>query len=387
MKNRISHTLLIIYCRLTGKNSLLFISMLCFATGVYAQDPNFSQIDNIVQYSNIAAQTAENGYSVGLIQKRQWENLDGGFVTTLFTTGFNCKENWGMNLIGFEHAEGIEGIDASTGVFGKGSLTTLNLKLAFHYSLNLKNNPFFTFAFYPEYIHKSLKNSTLVFSDQINPLTGEITYINSSDLNYQKPTIVDIGMSAAFDLKAVPALSRGFLKNIKSFKLALSANHFPGIFSESVSSTNQAPANLPVYYSTLFLLEHVGPFNTYFKYYLDMDYQRYITSANFGINIFYNDITSSLKNNFFLIAGVKPMQKLSASQQDLFSYYVGTGLKLKTGLTITFVFEDAKFHNEPSRYSISTFETGLSYNFSDKCNCKRGIEKLKKKLSNLCPTF
>lgn len=366
---------------------LSFICILCFAPIVFAQDPDFSQVDNIIQYSNMAARSTDNGYTFGAIQKRQWENLDGGFVTTLFTAGFDCKENWGMNLVGFEHAEGIEGIDASSGLLGKGSLSTLNLKLVFHFTSKKKNNPFFTFAFYPEFIHKSLKNSSLVFSDQINPTTGEITYINSSDLNYQKPNIVDVGMSTAFELKAVPALNRHLLKKVNSLRLAFSMNHFPGIFSESVSSTNQAPANLPVYYSSLLLLEHVGPLRTYIKYYLNMDYQRYISSVNFGMNVFYNDINVSQKNNFFLIAGVKPMQKLSASQQDLFSYYVGTGFKLKTGLTITLVFEDAKFHNEPSKYSISTFETGINYNFSDKCNCSRGIQKLKKKLILLCPKF
>lgn len=185
----------------------------------YSQDPSFSQFYANRIYLNPAFTGLDNGIGVSAVSRLQWLVADKGFRTYGMT--FEIKRpfiNSGFGIQLFQDEEGI------------GELKNTSIGLAYSYTIPLRNHNEIKIGFQGRWVQKSIDWSKLVFSDQLDPIHGNIfatTAIPGQE--YVRHTDFDFG--------AVWVSNRDFkiggrkIKNVRS-NIGISLHHLVSLFTE-----------------------------------------------------------------------------------------------------------------------------------------------------------
>lgn len=131
-----------------------------------AQDPVFSQFYNSPTYLNPAYTGMDGGISFTAVYKQQWFDIPGGFETQYLA--YEGLESCSPLAIGLQLWRDVE---------GEGELETVAaaLPIAGVLPLGSERRPInIRFAFAPYYMRKSINWDRLVFSDQLDPLEGNV---------------------------------------------------------------------------------------------------------------------------------------------------------------------------------------------------------------------
>jgi type IX secretion system PorP/SprF family membrane protein len=145
--------------------SFLVVFLIFSSLFVYSQDVGFSQFYNNRQYLNSAYAGAEGGFRFNSAYRNQWSNLPTGFTTNI--VGGDCR---------------IEKKQAGVGGFVMHDRAGVNVLNTTSVYLNLQKN----IKLYDEFDHrldlhmgiqtgfvtKRLNWNNLVFTDQLDPVTG-----------------------------------------------------------------------------------------------------------------------------------------------------------------------------------------------------------------------
>jgi len=164
-----------------------FISVLCIRA--FAQDPAFSQSYNNPVYLNPALTGANDGLKINMNDMRQWTAVPGTFNT--FTTTADLAEECssiGLGLIALhdERGEGFLTTD-QFGLTGRWGAPIIAKKLDFAFGIG------------GSFAQKSLDWSKLQFSDQFDPILGQISSTNSQPHQSGIPYAdIDAGISLKF---------------------------------------------------------------------------------------------------------------------------------------------------------------------------------------------
>jgi len=175
---------------------------------VNAQDPSFSQVENTLMYSHPSFNSRDYHYNIGWASLVQWPRVPGGFNTGFLTVNFNLPYKLSLGLSYLRDQEGIGNI---------GVLITDEPKGIVKYMSAFKKGKdgmgqFLTFAWSFGVISKHINSQELVFSDQIDPVSG---ISDHSALVKEKKSFFDTDASINF-----------FVKNINfPFLIAFSGHH------------------------------------------------------------------------------------------------------------------------------------------------------------------
>ncbi|MCP4122495.1 MAG: type IX secretion system membrane protein PorP/SprF [Bacteroidetes bacterium] len=178
---------------MSTKNFFLAIALFVIAGGLYkgyAQDPSFSQSYLSKVYLNPATSGSEQGMSLFLNYRNQWNNIPGGFNTASVA----------LDIQSPRFSSGF-GVHAFYDQAGGAALRTNMAGLTYAYIVRVNENFNIHLGVGASYVHKSLDLSKLVFSDQIDPFEGigqggtEATVVND------KVNFVDIDAGALFRFK------------------------------------------------------------------------------------------------------------------------------------------------------------------------------------------
>jgi type IX secretion system PorP/SprF family membrane protein len=184
---------------------LLILLLISFI--VNAQDPSFSQVENTLVYSHPSFNSRDYHYNIGWASLVQWPRVPGGFNTGFLTVNFNIPKKLSLGLSYLRDQEGIGNI---------GVLITDEPKGIVRYRLTLKKGvdgmgQFLTFAWSFGVISKRINSQELVFSDQIDAVSG----MSSQSVLREKKSFFDTDASANF-----------FVKNANfPFLIAFSGHH------------------------------------------------------------------------------------------------------------------------------------------------------------------
>lgn len=142
---------------------LLFL--LIYTKGI-AQDPAFSQFYNAKSYLNPAAVGFEPGLSIASNHRVQWINLDRGFITNYVTLEKQeptliKKGAIGLGLSVFQTVEGFSGYNRT------GAALNMN-------SIFGNENTTLSGGFNVRWQQERVDPSTFVFSDQLDPIFGNV---------------------------------------------------------------------------------------------------------------------------------------------------------------------------------------------------------------------
>ena len=185
----------------------------------YSQDPSFSQFYINRIYLNPAFTGLDNGIGVSAISRLQWLEVDKGFKTYGLSLEFRRPHiNSGFGIQLFQDEEGI------------GGLKNTSIGLAYSYTIPLRNNHDIKFGFQGRWIQKSIDWSKLIFSDQLDPVHGNV--FSTSVIpgqEYVRHTDFDFGAMWVSNLDF--KIGKRKFKNVRS-SIGLSVHHLMSLFSE-----------------------------------------------------------------------------------------------------------------------------------------------------------
>ncbi len=140
--------------------------LVCIPLLSTAQDPIFSQFYNNSMYLNPAYTGMDGGISLTAVYRQQWADIDGGFRSQY--VAYEGLESCTPLAIGLQLWRDVE---------GEGNLETqaAALPIAGVLPLGTPSRPVnIRFAFAPYYMRKTIDWDRLVFSDQLDPLDGNV---------------------------------------------------------------------------------------------------------------------------------------------------------------------------------------------------------------------
>ena len=186
----------------------VFLSTLCFS-----QDPSFSQFYANRTYLNPAFTGLDNGVSVAAVSRLQWLSADRGFRT--YGMSFEIKRpfiNSGFGIQLFQDEEGI------------GELKNTSIGLSYSYTIPLRNHHEIKIGLQGRWVQKSIDWSKLVFSDQLDPVHGNIfsttaqpgqeyvrhtdfdlgaIWVNTTDIKFGKRKLKNVRTNIGFSLSLI----------------------------------------------------------------------------------------------------------------------------------------------------------------------------------------
>ena len=127
-----------------------------------AQDPSFSQFYANRIYLNPALTGLDAGISIAGVSRNQWANVDNGFQTYGMTLEIQepyIKSGFGLSL--FKNTEGLA------------QLTTKSIGLSYAYTIPMHGHNIHI-GLQGLWVQKSVDWSKIVFSDQLDPIYGNV---------------------------------------------------------------------------------------------------------------------------------------------------------------------------------------------------------------------
>jgi type IX secretion system PorP/SprF family membrane protein len=175
------------------KIQILVIALAAIAIGLetsYAQDPSFSQSYLSKVYLNPATSGSEQGMSLFMNYRNQWNNIPGGFNTASVA----------LDVQSPRFSSGF-GVHAYYDAAGSAALRTNAAGLTYAYIVRVNESFNIHFGVGATYVHKSLDMSKLVFSDQIDPFEGVNNGSAGANVVNDKVNFLDIDAGALFRFK------------------------------------------------------------------------------------------------------------------------------------------------------------------------------------------
>jgi type IX secretion system PorP/SprF family membrane protein len=176
------------------KNYFLAIALLAIAASHFkghCQDPSFSQSYLSKVYLNPATSGSEEGMSLFLNYRNQWNNVPGSFNTASIA----------LDVQSPRFSSGF-GVHAYYDAAGSAALRTNAAGLTYAYIVRISENFNLHIGVGATYVHKSLDVTKLVFSDQIDPFQGVGSGTNATVVNDKVNFLdIDAGILARFKLK------------------------------------------------------------------------------------------------------------------------------------------------------------------------------------------
>jgi type IX secretion system PorP/SprF family membrane protein len=235
-----------------------------------AQDPNFSQFYSNRIYMNPAYAGADPGMRVNLNYRRLWASVPGQFQTFSAT----------MDIADFNISGGI-GLIALNSVEGEGKLRTTQFGGMYSYRLTVIPRMFdLHFAAQGTFIQKSIDFSNFVFSDQLDPIYGQINETQAKLPPTAQRNMFDAsaGILGRFNIK-MGRKSRKLMSNT----LGASFKHITQPNESLIGKSSPLPFKLTIHYSAIFNVSKRSAEN---KVYISPNFiyekQAAFTSFNFG---------------------------------------------------------------------------------------------------------
>ena len=164
----------------------LSMILLC-QSNMYCQDPQFSQSYLSKVYLNPATTGSEQGLSVFLNYRNQWNNIPNGFHTASFSLDAQSPRfSSGFGVHAYHDAAGSAGLKTNLAGLTYSYIVRVNKNFNIHLGLGAS------------YVHKSLDLSQLIFSDQLNPFEGLEDGGSEATVIDDKLSFVDIDAGALF---------------------------------------------------------------------------------------------------------------------------------------------------------------------------------------------
>jgi type IX secretion system PorP/SprF family membrane protein len=169
-----------------GCLSLVFIIALLFSHPAQAQDPNFSQFYNNPLYYNPGMAGVNEGMAVRAQYRNAWPRLNTNFQTTMFSMEVQEPDiSAGLGLFAMNSSE------------GGNMLITNNIGAIYSHRLLIIPRQFFMQAgFSASYVQKQIDYSNLVFSDNLDPIYGNVNGTSFQKGPGEKVSYPDFGTGA-----------------------------------------------------------------------------------------------------------------------------------------------------------------------------------------------
>lgn len=210
-------------CKARGVLCLLIIS--CIVTSeLHAQDPSFSQFYANRIYLNPAFTGIEPGVAVTGIGRVQWVRVDQGYRTF----GFTAEMQLPVARVGL-------GLHLLSNTEGLGNLQTQQAGVAFSYTIPGRQNNFH-FGMEGRMVQKSLDWDRLVFSDQLDPVYGDI-YQSAMTPVLDQVFYGDFDFGMVWRNQSDLKLGKRTLRDVRSH-LGISLHHLPYLVSRSAEGND-----------------------------------------------------------------------------------------------------------------------------------------------------
>jgi len=202
--------------------TLLTIFLLGCIQLCMAQDPSFSQFYASRIYLNPAFTGIENGISFSGASRMQWVNVDEGFKTYIASVEIQepyLRSGFGLSL--FHNTEGLMQLNTNG----------VSLSYAYHIPLDKHN---IHIGFQGHWVQKSVDWNKITFSDQLDPVFGDINPTTAVPLlDRISYTDFDFGILWRFqkNMKIGKLLSRDTRTSI-----GLSIHHLPYLFIKNAGN-------------------------------------------------------------------------------------------------------------------------------------------------------
>ena len=251
---------------------VLLVSLLSLlhSSALLAQDPNFTQFYSNRIYMNPAYAGADPGMRLNLNYRRLWASVPGQFQTFSAT----------MDIADFNISGGI-GLIALNSVEGEGKLRTTQLGGMYSYRLTVIPRMFdLHFAAQGTFLQKSIDFSNFVFSDQLDPIYGQINPTEAKLPASVQRNMFDAsaGILGRFNIK-LGKKSRKLMSNT----IGASFKHITQPNESLLGKSSPLPFKLTIHYSAMF---NVSKRSAEHKVYLSPNFiyekQAQFTSFNFG---------------------------------------------------------------------------------------------------------
>lgn len=278
------------------------ITFLLVAIGLYlkpfslkAQDPNFSQFYSNRIYMNPAYAGADPGMRFNLNYRRLWASVPGRFQTFSAT--------W--DIADYSLAGGL-GLIAVNSVEGEGKLRTTQLGGMYSYRLTVVPRMFdIHLAAQGTFIQKAIDFSNFVFSDQLDPVYGQINETQAKLPPSAQRNMFDVsaGIMARFNIK-LGHRTRKMMSNT----IGASFKHLTQPNESLIGKTSPLPFKLTAHYSAIFNVSKRSAENKVFispNFIYEMQGQ--FTSFNFGTFVLRAPLMVGIwyRNQKFLISPKK----------------------------------------------------------------------------------
>lgn len=207
------------------KINAFIVILVSWGSFLYGQDPQFSQFYNNSTYYNPAAAGIESDLRLTTNYRSLWSKVPGDFKTYYLSTDYQVSgKNIGFGFLLLNDNEGYQ------------HLLTSRAELMFSYRLQKKNSLFqFGLSVFSINVKNFLKGS-LVFTDQLDPIYGNIFQSSYSGADIERLIYPDWNFGLIY---------RQNLKHrMMTPSLGVSFSH---IFTPNISFTDNV-VNLPVKY-------------------------------------------------------------------------------------------------------------------------------------------
>ncbi|MFA6950848.1 MAG: PorP/SprF family type IX secretion system membrane protein, partial [Lentimicrobiaceae bacterium] len=152
--------------------TLIILTILFVQTG-FSQDPMFSQFYNVPTYYNPATVGLSPGLKARLSVRDQWTQLPGELRDYSFSLDFAERDIPGSGGLGLI----VMNDNAGTGYF-----QTSMVGLSTSVRINVQENMVSQVGIMTSFVQKSINWDNLVFTDQLDPIYGNIY-----ETNFQNP--------------------------------------------------------------------------------------------------------------------------------------------------------------------------------------------------------
>jgi type IX secretion system PorP/SprF family membrane protein len=336
----------------TIKIHLIILCSLLLAGSLKAQDPLFSQFYNVPGYYNPAVVGLSPGLRARLAVRDQWSQLPGELRNYNFSLDFaerNIPGSGGLGLI-------IMNDNAGTGY-----LKTSSVGLSTSVRINLQENMVSQVGIMTSFVQKSINWDNLVFTDQLDPIYGNIY-----ESNFMAP---DAGSIFYPDFAAGGVLR--FTESTSTFSsimgtFGLAVHHLFRPNESFLSLTSPLPRKLAITGDFIFEIDgnSSGPyfkrndksntfkFNPGFIYESQADFKTYSVGVNILKSSIYSGVwfrnrTSELikSNDLVFLLGINANISDKTRMKVNYSYdFVLTEIRPGTGasheISITFELDD-----------------------------------------------
>ena len=200
------------------KNFTLFFFLLLVSIA-HGQDPSFSQFHASRIYLNPAFTGLEQGISLAGVYRMQWKNVDYGFKTYQATVEIQepfIRSGFGLSL--FQDVEGLP------------ELTTTSVGVSYAYTLPMDGHNVHI-GMQALWFQKSVDWSKIVFSDQLDPVFGNI-YPTNAVMGAERVNYADFNVGALWRFDASFKIGKKKFKNTRN-SLGVSLNHAPYVFKNT----------------------------------------------------------------------------------------------------------------------------------------------------------